>query len=212
MTAEFVAHVILDVYSNGHVKEGAKRLDYEDFLQMVYMAKGELLRLRYKEDRLQGDVYNINSLLEEHILPVKMMEDGKRVEFPGEIVDLPGGIGVYSLIPAGQYSANAFSRPLARLKAGSEWLYADESYMPSFAPYDKYAKVYNVEDCVKKMRAVLILNSEDSVVPHDLAWGICKEVWRQVFRNITLPVDKTADNNPNVDDIFKAKLSSPQTK
>jgi hypothetical protein len=213
MTAEYVATVILSVYSNGHVKTGAKKLEYEDFLQMVYMAKGELLRARYEQDKLQGDVYNITSLLEEYVLDVKMVRGNeRRVDFPVDVVDLPGDIGVFTISPAFENHVS-YCSPLSRVRPGAEWLYCGEGDIASFVPYSKYAKIFNLDSCVKKAHVRLIGNSEESEVPFDLAWGIAKEIWRQVFRTITLPIDKTADNNPNaIEEIIKAKLSSPQIR
>jgi hypothetical protein len=211
MTARFLATTILEVYSNGHVKEGSKKLEYEDFLQLVYMAKGTLLYDIFQQEALHGLTPTISSMLNLYPLKVEKDDKGRKfVELPGEVVTLPDSSGVYSIVPVYTDNINSCS-PIIPSEAGSEWaICRDDSGTMYYILYGKITRFYNMPDNVTEVEATLILNDEDSDIPYNLAFKIASLIWREVLRTIALPIDKTNDGNPNIDDALKTKLSAGQ--
>jgi len=211
MTAKIVATVILEVYSNGHVKEGSKKLEYEDFLQMVHMAKGALLYDLYKLETAEGFSSTLNSMIKPYVLPIKEDEFGdKFIDIPGEVLSLPDNAGIYSITPLSEEN-NANCLQLYPSPPGSESaICRDDSGASYYIPYGNRVKLLNLPDWAKKVKSFLALNEENSIIPDNISFKVCQLVWREALRTITLPIDKTKDQNPNIDDMLKTKLSAAQ--
>ena len=214
MNAKDVALVVQEVYNQGHVRAGEQKLQYEDFLQLVYMAKSEVLYRRYQDQQMLGLMAALNSMLTPYELPItidKFKRKIAKIPTTVQVLELPGYAGVYSVLPFSD-SGIMDCNPVIRTEPGAEWLYCGEDNdIAYFVPYATEIVFYGLPDCITTVIANLVVNTEDSTVPFDIGYAVAKSIWQQVFRTITLPVDKRSDGNPNYpDDILREKLSSPQ--
>lgn len=213
MTADRIADVLQEVYYSGHVTAGGQKLDREDFLQMVYLAKASILWDKYVAQELLGEMLNLNEMLQEYTLPVVVDKYNRKVALlPNDVVQLPGNAGVYSVSPLSSDNTIVTCNPIIRMMAGSEWLFCDDFGGPFayFVPFKDKLVLYNLDACIKELAVSLIANTPDSNIPDDIGWDIWKQVYAQVVRTYAIPVDKRNDGNPNADEIFQTKLTSPQ--
>lgn len=214
MTSGIIAQVLEEVMYVGHVQTGSKRLVYEDFLQLVYLANASILSDRFRQDQLLGQDLGLGELINPYELEVKEDKYKRKVsDLPVDVIQLPGSAGIFSITPLAADGSLVQCRPIIRMPAGSEWLYCNDQDGPFsyFTNYKKQIVYYLLDDCVKKVLANIIASSEDSLIPDDIGWQVFKQVYAQIVRTYSIPVDKRMDGNPNLEEIFMTKLTSPQT-
>lgn len=210
MTAEVLATLLLEIISNGHVREGSKKLEYEDLLQLVYISKGAVLYEIFQQEITQnGQSSTINSLLRLYPLDIIKSDNGqKKITLPGDVIVLPDDSGLFAVIPVID-NQSKYCDPMISSSPGSEWtICRDDSGMSYFISYGKDIRLFNLSDSIKKVEVTAILNDEDSDIPENAAFRVAQLVLREVLRTIALPIDKTADENPNIDDALKTRLTA----
>lgn len=214
MTSGIIAQVLEEVVYVGHVQTGSKRLVYEDFLQLVYLAYASLLSERFRQDQLLGNELGLGEMLNPYELDVKEDKYKRKVsDLPVDVIHLPGNAGIFSITPLAADGSLVQCRPIIRMPAGSEWLYCKDQDGPFsyFTNYKRQIVYYLLDECVKKVLANIIASSEDSIIPDDIGWQVFKAVYTQIVRTYSIPVDKRMDGNPNLEEIFMTKLTTPQT-
>lgn len=211
MKASILAEVITEVYNNGHVKANGQKLEYEDFLQLVYIIKAAMVEARVLAARDRGEIPNLEDMVQRKKLPVQVDEGGRKyIMLPIDPISLPDNMGIFSVLPVSNGSAQ-FCSPVIRMQPGAEWLFCrDTGGAVTFVPYGRKIFLHGLPDCFKEGEVAYIANDEDSDINDAIAFDVARAAWREVFRNITIPVDKIADGNPNWEEIFKTRLSSPQ--
>lgn len=223
MNILMVADVINDVYSNGVVKSRHK-IDRRDFIVLSRAAKGSVIRTRYIAERQAGSVSAfISDIVKAAEFGVKTNPRGYRtvdIDFEkNKIVKLPDGNGIIRITPIdgdGKIDYNSFYTPAP---AGSEWQYCTEEFLE-----DTGEKVYiqmgneirlfrakadQLEDGKEKVEMVYVSDDDDAEIPTDIIWDIINNVLGIVLRVEGFPVDKTDDQNPNVQQI-NSKISTAQ--
>lgn len=214
MTNGVLAQLLEEVLYVGHVQTGSKRLVYEDCLQLVYLAYASILTDRFRQDQLMGLELGLGEVLSPYELEVKPDKYNRKVsDLPVDVVHLPGNAGIFSITPLAADGSLVSCRPIIRMPAGSEWLYCNDRDGPFsyFTNYKKQIVYYLLDECVKKVLVNIIASAEDGIVPDDIAWSVFKQVYAQIIRTYSIPVDKRMDGNPNLEEIFMTKLTSPQT-
>lgn len=211
MKSSWVAKVVEEVYYSGRIKNTARRLTYKDFQLLVSIAKASLLADLYRTEKQLGQFTSLNNFLSTYDVTIKTDKYNRRYfSLPVEVVSLPDNAGVYSFIPLIDGSLQ-FCEAFIRTEAGSEWMICgDDSGIGYFIPMKDKVLLYGGSDCLAQGQVTLIPATDDANIPDDIAFTIAKSIWQQVMGTRAFPVDKTADDNPNVDEILKTKLSSPQ--
>lgn len=213
MIAERIAQVLEEWYNAGHVNAGGQRLEYEDFLELTNLAKSAIAQQKFQEQELLGQTFNLGDLVTEHEIEITTDKYHRNViRIPIDIMQLPGNSGIFSITPLASDGSLVTCKPFIRMDAGSEWLFCNDQNGPFtyFTLYKDTIVLYYLDDCVKKVLVYLVSNAADANIPDDIGWEIFKQVTAQVIRTYAIPVDKRADGNPNPDEIFKTKLTSPQ--
>jgi hypothetical protein len=213
MTADRIAEVIQEVYNSGHVTAGGQKLEKADFLQLIYLAQSAILAQKFQAYELQGESLNLGTMLQPYNLPIKTDKYNRKIAMiPDNVIQLPGDIGVYSVTPVTGDNSLSACTIIVRMAPGSEWLYCSGNAGPFayFAVYGNTIVFNNLDDCIKAVLAYIVTNSETANIPNDIGWEIFKQVYAQIVRTYAISVDKRTDNNPNSDEIFMTKLTSPQ--
>lgn len=211
MTTAKVAKVIEEVYYSGRVKAGSRRLEYADFLILVQAAKADILADLYRQEKAQGMFLSLNNFLEAFDVTIEKDNYGQRFfTLPVEVISLPDNAGVFSFIPVVD-SQLKFCDAYFRTEAGSQWMLCDDdSGQGYFIPLKDKVMIYGGSDCHTKGQVQLMPNTEESNIPDDISFKVARMVWRETMGTRNFPVDKQVDDNPNVDDYLKTKLSAAQ--
>lgn len=214
--ASNIAEVIQSIYYNGRPKLD-KKLDRRDFLQLVNMANGTIIRKLYYEERQAGQVqwffspetntkdFELSDADQRGRRSFEIKGKKKGEEFEG-VMRMPKGIGVLDLRDADS------GERISRIATGSAWMYMGRAYEGKMFYEQKGIKIitYNVPSCIKKVEMDGMFNLTDMDIPYDIAFDICNSVLGLTLKVAGFPVDKTNDQDPNLLNV-KNRLTNPET-
>jgi hypothetical protein len=216
MNIIFIADVINDVYANGVIKSRHK-IDRRDFIVLSRAAKGSIMRAHYIAERQSG---NISAFISDQVkpreFPTKKNERGTLIvdiDFDRQrIVKLPDGNGIIRITPIDGDGQIDYSINFSKAPAGSEFIYATEAFLDDtselvYIAMSNEIRLFGSQPGYVEM--VYVSDDDDVDVPSDIAWEIINDVLGIVLRVEGFPVDKTDDQNPNVQQI-NSKISSAQ--
>lgn len=216
MNIGFVADVINDVYNNGVVKS-RKKIDRRDFIVLSKAAKGSIARAHYLAERQSGTVSAFVSDIV-RAAEFKTKRNGRGiliVDYDPKVtlfVRLPDGNSIVRITPIDTEGKIDYKYNFTKAPAGSEWMYATEQFLNDtgeiiYIQFANEIRLFGSETDTVEM--VYVADDDDVEIPTDIAWEIINDVLGIVLRVEGFPVDKTDDQNPNVQQI-NSKISSAQ--
>lgn len=202
-----VAAALESLYYNGRVKVD-KKLDRADFIVLVRMAHGNVLRVLFKEQVAYGEILAYYSQhVDRRIYPVGDADKkGRRyVQLDtgddSGVLKLPRGLGIWGVAPvtADKCDCEDFVRGLA----GIDWLLCGPDFegMQWFTVLGNRLELHGAPECLKEVEVVGIHSDEEIDIPYDIAFDIINMVMNVSFKTKGYPVDKTDNANPNVEEI-----------
>lgn len=211
-----IADVINDVYSNGIVKSRHK-IDRRDFIVLSRAAKGSVMRAHYIAERQSGSV---SSFVADQVSPkefnTKKNERGiltVDIDFDVDrIVKLPDGNGIIRITPINEEGTIDYSVNYSRAPAGSEFIFGTKAFLEDTGEAIYVAMSNEIRlfgNDAEKVEMVYVSDNDEVDIPTDIAWEIINDVLGIVLRVEGFPVDKTDDQNPNVQQI-NSKISAAQ--
>lgn len=221
-----LADVINDVYSNGIVKSRHK-IDRRDFQVMCRAAKGSVARAHYIAEKQSGSIAAfVSDMVKAVEFKVKNTKRGYQlVDFDfakNKITKLPDGNGIIRVTPINTDGKIDYSRNYSRAMAGSEWMYCTAEFLEDtdeliYIALSNEIRLFGYkpdlmlfkEETDELVEMVYVADDDDTDIPNDICWEIINDVLGIVLRVEGFPVDKTDDQNPNVQQI-NSKISSAQ--
>ena len=211
-----IADVINDVYSNGVVKSRHK-IDRRDFIVLSRAAKGSVVRARYIQERQAG---NISAFVGDQVKPAEFnTKENDRgiltvdIDFEkNRIIKLPDGNGIIRITPINEDGKIDYDVNFSKAPAGSEFMYCTSSFLDDTGELIYIAMSNEIRlfgSQAGKVEMVYVADDDDVDIPTDVAWDIINDVLGIVLRVEGFPVDKTDDQNPNVQQI-NSKISAAQ--
>jgi hypothetical protein len=211
-----IADVINDVYNNGVVKSRHK-IDRRDFIVLCRAAKGSVVRARYIQERQQG---NVSAFVGDQIRAAEFKTAKSDrgiltvdIDFDvTKIVKLPDGNGVIRITPINDGGKIDYSINFSKAPAGSEFMFCTNEFLDDtgeliYIMSSNEIRLFGSD--VEQVEMVYVADDDDVDVPEDIAWDMINDVLGIVLRVEGFPVDKTDDQNPNVQQI-NSKISAAQ--
>lgn len=226
MNVIVLADVINDVYSNGIIKSRHK-IDRRDFIVMCRAAKGSVARAHYIAEKQGGPVGAfVSDIVKAKEFKVINTKRGYQVvDFDfnkNKITKLPDGNGIVRVTPIDTEGRIDYNKNYSRAMAGSEWMYCTPEFLEDTGELIYIAMsneirlfgsnidlIQRPEDGNEQVEMVYVSDDDDTDIPNDMCWEIINNVLGIVLRVEGFPVDKTDDQNPNVQQI-NSKISSAQ--
>lgn len=204
-----LADLIQEVYNGGHVKE-YRKMEEEDFQMLVRAANGSIMRRLWEQRNQQDDAkyyFSDQIQTEEYEVPPKDKKGRRKIELKSDTVRLPKGQTIFGVRPGEDYTGDEFHPT----PAGSDWLYEGREEFEGVHYYRLKGTsviLYGCEDSIKKVEIDRIPDDADINIPNDIAWDILNEVLGLTLKVKGFPVDKTADDDPEVQRI-RSRISEP---
>lgn len=216
MNINVIADVINGVYSNGIVKSRHK-IDRRDFVVLARAAKGSVMRAHYIAERQGGSV---SAFVADQVRPkefkTKKNERGiltVDIDFDVDrIVKLPDGNGIIRITPINEEGAIDYAVNYSKAPAGSEFIFGTKAFLDDTgeAVYITMANEIRLfGNDAERVEMVYVSDDDQVDIPTDIAWEIINDVLGIVLRVEGFPVDKTDDQNPNVQQV-NSKISAAQ--
>lgn len=214
MTIQLLAAVLQELYYNGRPNI-SKRLDERDFVQLVKMAAGSMMRKLYYEEKREGRHYSFcGAQAEPRVFELTDKDaNGRRyitiydtdeVEGTSGVLRLPHDSGILLITAVGDYPGIE----IARSEAGSDWLYSGKEFegQAFWTLSGKRVRFRNLPDCVKKVEVDGVWDDAQMNIPTDIAFDMLIMILGPILKLIDVPVDKTNNDDPNVQ-MIRQKLS-----
>jgi len=218
MKIKEVAHTIEGIYYSGRPTV-SKKMDVRDFMMLARMAHGTIMRRIYYEERQAGNLYGcyFSDQFEDRKFKLEgkgnrrffIIEDEERNSEKSGVYRLPYALGIFLIEPVTEDGEDEHP-DIIRSEAGAEWLYTGAAFQGQtfWSPRGKKIMVYNLNKCYEEVNVVGIWNDSDIDIPTDVAFDIVVLVLRESLKTITIPVDRTNDDDPNTKNI-KSALNTP---
>lgn len=196
-----IAAQLEEVYNSGRTTDSDNKLEYEDFVELVLSAYGEIAVIEYYKQR-QGanhDAYFAGSI---EVVKLSIQKEKGSPAFVelNDYINLPHMAGIVGVYP---YSEDAYRDPnddYTRMKPGSDGLYTpkriDDLGLRFFVPKGRKLVLYGGDE-KGNLNVEYMPIGEETELPNGVAWTIIKEVYKLVMPTKTLPVDTTEDTNSN---------------
>jgi hypothetical protein len=197
-----LADLIQEIFNSGHVKD-YRKLEDEDFQMMVRAANGSIMRTIWEQRNQLDDAkfyFSDQIKSEEYEVGEKDKKGRRTIVLSSDTVRLPKGQTLFGVRPAAEYTGEEFHPT----PAGSDWLYdGREEYegVHYFRLKGSTIILYNCEDSIKKVEVDRIPDDDDILIPNDIAWDILNQVLGVVLKVKGFPVDKTDNNDPDIERI-----------
>lgn len=217
MKIEIIAAVCEAVYYNGRVKEGSRKLDRRDFVQLCKAANGTIMRkLYYELRRFEAELLYFGDYVDTKTATVKKSGKEFYVELDDNTMNLPHGIGIFAVYPLtkdGDHTERC--ERIQKGQIGADWLYCGEDFdgIPFYIKKGKRIFIYNYS-CLKEGEEVeidgLFRDDLEMEIPDDIAFDVINAVLGLTLKVAGFPIDKSNDDDPNVIELRK-RIAEPAT-
>src|SRR4051812_11467577 len=198
MKLSYIAAQVESAYYNGRVQSDDKKLDFDDFMQLVISANGDIMRDIWYDENQRGNpnLYFYSALTTERF------ETSKRGRFSivkfeeGGAVKLPHAMGILRVAPAGQEEEHCedddedngddFTRGAPGMEStfGSQDMLTDlgERF---YVPIGNTLRLFGASP--KYVEIDYIKNNEYLDIPEGVAWKIFNIVLGPVLKVVGFP-------------------------
>lgn len=208
-----VAATCEEIYNNGRIVTPDEKLVYKDFLQMCFLAYGEIASIQYYNELRAGNAsFYFAQAIQVVTIKTEKKTDGRPLLIRLDDYSLlPYMAGILAVYP--KTTSRDPDEDFMKMPPGSERVYGkpkvlDDLGLKIFVPKGEYLELYGAS--CDEITVEYIPIGEESEVSKQIGWIIIKEVLKVVMPGKALPIDTHEDTDPN-QATYKQRLDQPQS-